>query len=475
MGKKKLTGWGALSTEQRDALLADYEARKPVSVPGILDESLKRKLREWRQIRRGAEPTTGRTGTKVVVEDHNNMSVQATGRITTLDELLSYCKVDTKLWEVERYVANSWEVGVRHEEKDLYWEGGSIQSGRIKSSGGVNRENLVQIKAWLVRKKPIELRPVISPVEFSLPALEYAEHSYAKGAGTALIIPDIHFGYSAELHRRKLEPFHDRAALSLVLGAAEAYQPDYIIMLGDILDLADWSDKFLRSPEFYNLTQPAIIEAGWFLAQLAIVAPNSKRVLIEGNHEIRFRNAIMKHLAAGFNLRAFDEQELTPAMSIPRLLGLHTIGWEWVGDYPNGLYPLTDYLYAEHGSTTGAPGQVASKVIKDLSSSVVFGHLHRFELAAKTLFDASGAYDIYGFSSGFLGRIDGKVPPGKIKQQWQQGFSLVYFTEDGDISFYPVPISNGQGIVDPNDRVWVGDGKGLREALIEDTGTDWSF
>jgi hypothetical protein len=31
--------------------------------------------------------------------------------IHTLEDLLAYCKVDTAVWEVERFVVNKWEMG----------------------------------------------------------------------------------------------------------------------------------------------------------------------------------------------------------------------------------------------------------------------------------------------------------------------------------------------------------------------------
>lgn len=476
MKRKAITGWGALSSTQKDALLAKYENGEPVSVMGMKQSSLKRRLREWREERESREFNTVQSGKKIYVEDENNITITTqNNRITTLDELLKFCKVDLKAWEVERYIVNSWEVGVRHEEKDLSWESGKLHEGYVKSYGGVNRENLIQVKAWLVRKQPIAIKPVITPVEFELGKLEETTRTFSTKPNSALIIPDIHFGFSAPLTRRKLTPFHDRNALSLVLDAVSYYEPKYIIVLGDLLDFTEWTDKFLRTPEVYNMTQPAIIEAGWFLSEITRRAPQAKKVYIEGNHEKRMQDMIMKHLAAGFNLHSFNSQELNPLWSVPNLLSLSSLGWEWVGDYPNGAFWLSDNLFAEHGRYVGQPGGTAPKVIKDLTASSIFGHIHRFELASKTLYGVDGAYDVFGFSSGFLGRLDGVVPPGKTNEQWQQGFSMVYFTEDGDLSLYPIPINNGQAIVDPEEPVWIGDGEALKESLISVVGNDWRF
>jgi len=55
-------------------------------------------------------------------------------RITTLDDALKHFNVDTKIWEVDRYVINKWEVGAKNKDKKLI----------IKP--------LIQIKVWLRRK-----------------------------------------------------------------------------------------------------------------------------------------------------------------------------------------------------------------------------------------------------------------------------------------------------------------------------------
>jgi hypothetical protein len=55
--------------------------------------------------------------------------------IRTLQDLLVYAQVDTSVWEVERWVANKWEVGARN-----------------PATGEILTAPLFQIKAWLRRK-----------------------------------------------------------------------------------------------------------------------------------------------------------------------------------------------------------------------------------------------------------------------------------------------------------------------------------
>jgi len=58
-------------------------------------------------------------------------------RICSLQELIAHCKVDTEIWEVDRWVCNKWEVGTA-------------------SEGKVVVEPLFQVKAWLKKKVNVE-------------------------------------------------------------------------------------------------------------------------------------------------------------------------------------------------------------------------------------------------------------------------------------------------------------------------------
>src|ERR1044072_7646435 len=54
--------------------------------------------------------------------------------ITSLEQLIAFCKIDTETWEVERWVCNKWEMGAKDAQKNI------------------KVTPLFQIKAWLRRK-----------------------------------------------------------------------------------------------------------------------------------------------------------------------------------------------------------------------------------------------------------------------------------------------------------------------------------
>jgi len=85
---------------------------------------------------KNADPATSEPKEKEQHEqkgDSWTISLDAT-RIKTLEQLIEHCEVDTRIWEVERFVCNKWEVGAKYDE-------------------GLRIEPLFQVKAWF-KKRP---------------------------------------------------------------------------------------------------------------------------------------------------------------------------------------------------------------------------------------------------------------------------------------------------------------------------------
>lgn len=84
----------------------------------------------------------------------------------TLEDLLTACKVDLKLWQVARWVANKWEVGTKQED------------------GSVLRTPLYQVKAFLERIPGIDtansLREVLEEIRRAPPVRPVVPKSAAR-------------------------------------------------------------------------------------------------------------------------------------------------------------------------------------------------------------------------------------------------------------------------------------------------------
>lgn len=374
-------------------------------------------------------------------EDGNTATLEykSTENPKTLEDLLHTCGVDTVIWEVDRYVVNKWEVAMRIAEQVVH-------------------RPLFQVKAWLIRRIPIKQEfPVLKPVRATVRKLPAAVRKRPAAArkralNKALIIPDSQNGYRRDLNTGKLDPFHDRRAWDICLQVAHTAKPDIIILLGDMLDLPDWTDKFLKSPEFYFTTQPAINELYWWITQLR--ETGAQIIYIEGNHEFRLTRAVMTNLISAYNVKPANAPENSdPTMSIPHLLGLSELGVEYHGSYPNGEYWLNDNLRCSHGTIarTGNADSVKA-ILRDARNSEIVGHIHRHEYAVKTVHPRKGAKSYVAYSVGTIARIDaGTVPATKSKNDWQQAFGIVDY-EDGNGLFNITPhsISDGMTVHDGN-------------------------
>ena len=396
----------------------------------------------WRRYRKakGKKPKAvepGKTSLSKEYTDTNNLIIVATAkekdRIKTLEQLLAVAKIDLDVWEVERWVANKWEVAGKF---------------GTKGSESFELQDLWQVKAWLIRKAPVAITPVVQPVTVQIKLLP--KKKIKRGIlKRAIVFGDLHMGFTRSLRTGILTPFHDRRALDILLQIIEHVKPDQIVCLGDLLDLADWSDKFARSPNMYWTTQPSILECSWWLGQVRLTAPRDTRIgTIEGNHDERMPRNIIEHMKEGYGLRSVDEMQLPPINTIPRLLALHDLGITWHGDYPNGEVWIGEDIACEHGQNTRAKsGQTAAAIVEEAQHTKIFGHIHRQELASKTLWGRDGSRTVSAFSPGCMCHVDGRVPGKKEKQNWKQGLGVIDFAEQGH-TIYPVSINDGVAIFD---------------------------
>jgi DNA repair exonuclease SbcCD nuclease subunit len=111
-------------------------------------------------------------------ETSNTMEVSAK-RIISLDELLKQCNVDLTIWEVERYIANKWEMAEK---------GGNITP-------------LFQIKATLKRRTMENLNwdfvgdTLCNKLLSHIPDYESIKRDFSKDSHLLIIDPsDAHFG-----------------------------------------------------------------------------------------------------------------------------------------------------------------------------------------------------------------------------------------------------------------------------------------
>jgi hypothetical protein len=396
---------------------------------GLTEAAVRSKIYRERKGQTSPLPKVEGVGSVTVSENKNTMEVVSTGkRIQSLDDLLTACSVDLKTWQVERWKANKWEVGVKV---------GKGENARVVA------EPLFQVEASLVR---IALQEYLIPVTpISLSSENYKRKpAAAKTSGRAFIVPDAQIGFRRDVLSGCLEPFHDRQALDVALQIAGDGDFDEVVYLGDLLDLNEWSDKFLREPGFYFTTQPAIFEGHFWLREFVTAAPKAVHKKLEGNHEYRLAKMMITHLMAAYGLVSAEGVRF-PVLSIENLLGLDKLGIEYISGYPNnstyiGCVRAVHGDIARRGSTETVKAAVA-----DSEETVIMGHIHKIEWASRTIKDRKGQRVVSAFSPGCLCRVDYVVPGHSRNQQWQQGCAVVEWDGD-DFAITPIVIQNGRAI-----------------------------
>ena len=262
----------------------------------------------------------------------------------------------------------------------------------------------------------------------------------------ALIITDAQI-WQGRKQDGELFDFHDKTAMEIVQAIGREEQPDDIIIVGDLIDFPSIS-RFKQERAYEDTMTPSLNEVHKFLAQLRANCPDANIVITEGNHELRLRNFIYNNARQLYGItRPGDE---IPMLDIRNLLRLNELEIEYLDGYPNGRHWLNDRLKVVHGNTVKQLGKTVTNLIRNDDTSSIVGHIHRFEMATRTIPGRHAGRLVMAASFGTLSRIDGAVPsvhsslnsedePMLHIEQWQQGAGWVSYTP-GDKPFDIQPI-----------------------------------
>jgi hypothetical protein len=272
------------------------------------------------------------------------------------------------------------------------------------------------------------------------------------------ILPDPQFGY-LRLDDGEMISMHDDQAIACTLELLATIRPQRIIWLGDTVDFAEWSSKFLVLPEFSLTTQETIDSAHYYLADsLSAAGPQVEDAyLMEGNHDNRMANAIARNAMAALRLRKANAPDTWPVLSLPNLLRLDELGITYVDGYPAGrikiaeAYPGQAPLFALHGERLDVVKQAKAERV-----STVQGHAHHVALHSTTYYSDGERLDVEAWSLGCLCKTDGAVPstkgghdvrgrPVERQESWQHAMGVLTETSNG-WWMEPVRIRDGKAI-----------------------------
>lgn len=405
---------------------------------GMNRNTMKSKLyRGSKQAKRVKPNNQPITKEEIVIEDDKNTKTITykaplhSARITTLEELLKYAEVDMEVWEVKEWTPNSWTVT-------------AVINGEFETATNF------QVKARLIRKIPILINPVIHPIQITLNDIESPRKHSKSALNVSVALFDLHIGFSYDKYGN-LVPYQDRNAIANAIAVCDYLESKYglkeIVLAGDAMDLAEWSTRFVTRPEFYGSTQPALKEMSWILATLKRKFPRTKIVFMDGNHEKRVEDSIIEHLGWAYNLTPGDLKDTnTEVFTIQNLLGLERMEIEYMGGYPNNDLWLNDNLKISHGTLArNASTATAKAILQQDRVSVVYGHIHREEVATEIENRRDQRRVIRAVCPGCLCHVDGRVPPVGRQTRWTNGFAVLWY--DDDTSYIDtVSIQDGKAV-----------------------------
>lgn len=245
-----------------------------------------------------------------------------------------------------------------------------------------------------------------------------------------LVIPDIHW------------PKHDPAALECVLAVARALKPHTAVLLGDALEVDQFSRhgrKSLSEDEERSWLGDMESFADEFLHPLEKYT--RRRVFIEGNHEYRVESAAIGSPAIRSVMDA-----ISPRAFFSKRRDLTWIPYQ---EPVMGHFEITPSLWCVHG-WSHSKNAATAHLSRCSSFSIIHGHTHRKQSDSKR--DPATGRLLRASCPGFLGRLQ-PVWKGADPTNWSHGFTLVYADSETDQHWqFDCEIDRGETVL-PNGRM----------------------
>ncbi|MGD8753463.1 MAG: metallophosphoesterase [Anaerolineales bacterium] len=442
--------------------------RKLAAYLGVSFNSLHGRIFRAQKALEALEAEDGKLTVREAGQNAKEISL-ASAEIRNPDELVEHIQLDLTKWRVTHGEVRRWSTPAKSRQGHIRWQDGRIVEGEMVYEKEMTARTIYLVKIKIERLHPEPIKLTVQPVRITGARYEIPKPEI-NPSGRALVFCDPHFGFSRDLRTGELVNYHQRGVLSILLQLVERTQYDKIVLAGDLMDYAEWSLKFVRSPDMRFTTMPALVEAAWFLHQLRLANPKAEIVVLEGNHDDRPRKKLLAHFADAHGLRPVHDLDGPPLYSIPYLLGLDRMGVEYISDYPESE-TWVGGVRVIHGSTARKkPGHSASAVVEAAEDTTAFGHIHRIEMATKKTVGRKGARHIQAVCPGCTCWTDGRVPGSSKRDNWQNGFLDLEY--DGDnLHLEPHLIENDQVLL--RGCKFTADPQGYLEAMNADT--DWAF
>jgi hypothetical protein len=365
-------------------------------------------------------------------------------RIHTLEQLLEFCKVDLTVWEVERFVVNKWEVGMKPPATTEYME---TEDGRripawVRFDAEPIIEPLYQVKAFLRRKKAIvfALKEIQDLKELSKTGISAPKNTFKKPKTQPVMLEinltDHHFGKLAwgletgqanydvkiatQVFHRALDTILSRAPFS-------SYEEIWFVVGNDLFNADDTQGRTtsgtqvesdVRHEKTYVTVRTLMVQA---IEKLRPLAGKVRVIVVPGNHD---HNATW-HLGDSLELY-FSKHEDVTVDNRPCSRKYHQFGQTLIG-----------YAHGDKGKLKDLPMLMATEA-RELFGATKFheihtGHIHTLKVDEKhgvrvRILSALCPPDAWHSENGYVGNLRSSEAFVWDKEQGLIG--IVIYTDD---------------------------------------------
>ena len=216
-----------------------------------------------------------------------------------------------------------------------------------------------------------------------------------KDAVRTFVIPDLHC------------PFHDPAAVELLIKIIRYKKPERIVFLGDAVTF-DAVSSYLQNPDDDDNINHDLNTWHDIAKKIQLASPNAERYFVSGNHEDRLRRYIWK-----------NAPKISSLVSLENVMQFNRFGIKFCGE----KVFLDNFLFT-HGSLVSPYSSYTAKREHDKHGCQGFsGHTHRLGMSPRRLERGDETW----YECGCLCDLDPKYA---IFPNWKLGWAVFTVTEN---------------------------------------------
>ena len=211
----------------------------------------------------------------------------------------------------------------------------------------------------------------------------------------------------------------------------EWFKPDVLVINGDLLDCFEIS-RFDKVPKSGKSLQEECDIAYEVLKEWRIILPKAKIIIIEGNHDWRIKQYLIKKAPELYGLRGLSLETLLRLEELKiGLVKTKEAASHWIDTYIR----LGELYIGHFNKVNKHSAMTAKNLVEDKGVSLIQNHVHRGGVFHKRLVDGRQLVGIENFCMCELN------PSYMSDVNWTQGWTVVY-QKEGSQRFmaYPIPV-----------------------------------